>query len=109
MSELSFRVNLSPGEAYNRVREKEEADLVHEEFHDLGDGRAIGTLVFERYYFRTSNRAALVVIIDNLNGQTEVRSIAIGSSEGLFLKFDWGAASSFASTVERILKDHIQE
>lgn len=53
------------------------------------------------------HRAALIVIADNLKGITNVRAISTGSSEGLFFKFDWGAADNFASSVESILADWI--
>ncbi|SFU59014.1 DUF6054 family protein [Alicyclobacillus macrosporangiidus] len=108
MSELAFQVNLTPADAYQKVRDEQDADLVHEEFHDLGEGRCLGTLIFERYYFRTKNRAALVVLVDNLQGVTEVRAIATGSSEGLFFNIDWGASENFVRSVERILRDFIR-
>jgi len=41
---------------------------------------------------RVESRVALVVIIDNIFGRTDVRSISTGSSQRAFLKFDWGAA-----------------
>lgn len=96
-------------QAFDLVRDRQDADLVHEEYNELGEGRAIGTLIFEKYYFRTKNRAALIVIIDNLKGVTNVRAIATGSSEGLFFNIDWGAADNFVSSVERILEDYMIE
>jgi hypothetical protein len=107
MSKLNFKVNISPSDAFKLVRDNEKADLVHEELHDLGGNRCIGTLVFEKYYFRTKNRAALIVMIDNLLGETDVRCIATGSSEGMIFNFDWGAADNFANSVIDILQDHI--
>ncbi|MCC3374751.1 DUF6054 family protein [Cohnella sp. REN36] len=107
MSKLVFAVGLSAYGAFEKVRDSHDAELVHEEYHDLGDGRGIGTLVFEKYYFRTSNRAALVVIVDSLRGETEVRAVATGSSEGLFFNIDWGAGSNFVRSVADILEDDI--
>ncbi|MEQ7050938.1 DUF6054 family protein [Paenibacillaceae sp. P-4] len=52
-------------------------------------------------------RAALIVMIDNLRGVTNVRVVATGSSEGLIFNFDWGAADDFASSVESILEEYI--
>lgn len=109
MSQISFEVSLSPQQALQLVMDNENADLVYDEWHDLGDGKQIGTLVFEKYYFRTKNRAALVVISDNLSGTTAVRSVATGSSEGMLLSFDWGAADSFVRSVENILEAYILE
>ena len=109
MSILSFKVNIDPVEALELVKKNQDAELVHEEIHDLGEGKYIGTLVFEKYYFRSGNRAALVVIADNLQGETGVRSVATGSSQGLIFNFDWGAADDFASSVMSILREHIVE
>lgn len=109
MSKINFQVNLSPAEAYSLVVEHQNAELVHEELHELGDGRITGTLIFEKYYFRTKNRAALIVIIDNLQGFTDVRCIATGSSEGLIFNFDWGASDDFANSVADILGAYIIE
>ncbi|WP_420029315.1 DUF6054 family protein [Paenibacillus alvei] len=79
----------------------------HEEYHPLGEGKEIGTQVYEKYYFRSKNRAALIIMIDNLRGVTNVRVVATGSSEGLIFNFDWGAADDFASSVESILEEYI--
>ncbi|MCL6452426.1 MAG: DUF6054 family protein [Alicyclobacillus sp.] len=102
---LELHVDTSPEQALSMVRNDEDADLVHEEFHDLGDGRGFGTLVFEKYFFRTKNRAALVVTCENVHGPTVVRAVATGSSEGLIFNFDWGAAGDFVATVAEILQD----
>jgi hypothetical protein len=107
MSTLNFKVSISPIEALDLVKQNENADLVHEETHNLGNGSYIGTLIFEKYYMRVKNRVALVVIIDNIYGQTDVRSIATGSSEGMIFNFDWGAADSFSNSVQDILSDYI--
>ncbi|WP_374020880.1 DUF6054 family protein [Paenibacillus thiaminolyticus] len=45
--------------------------------------------------------------MNNLYGRTHVRAISTGSSEGLFFNIDWGAASNFTSSVERILEKYI--
>lgn len=50
----------------------------------------------------------MVVVADNLKGQTEVRVIATGSSRGLLLNIDWGAAEAFVDSVKRILEEHIR-
>jgi len=85
------------------------AELLHEELNDLGDGRMIGTLVYERYYFRSGNQAAMVVIADNLQGVCNIRLISAGSSNSMILKIDWGAGKSFASSVAKILSDYTVE
>lgn len=42
MSEQSLIVNLTPWEALERIKGELDAQLVHQELHDLGDGRWIG-------------------------------------------------------------------
>ncbi|EPY07359.1 hypothetical protein PAALTS15_11204 [Paenibacillus alvei TS-15] len=107
MSKRSFNVSITPYQALEHVMNHQTADLVHEEYHPLGEGKEIGTQVYEKYYFRSKNRAALIVMIDNLRGVTNVRVVATGSSEGVIFNFDWGAADDFVSSVERILEDYI--
>ncbi len=110
MGKLIFKVDITPAEALEYVKEYQinsGSELIHEELYDLGDGKAIGTLVFQKYYFRASNRAALVVLADNLKGYSEVRSIATGSSQGMIFDFDWGAADSYAASVKKALNIHV--
>jgi hypothetical protein len=107
MSVCSFRVNIQPMEALKMVIENQDADLIHEEIHELGESRHLCVLVFEKYFFRTSNRAALTVIIENKDGVTGVRSIAAGTSQGMIFSFDWGAAEDFAYSVRDILEDYV--
>lgn len=109
MSQLSFNVNIMPAEALELVKNNQDADLVYEEYNDLGSDKMIGTQIYEKYFFRTSNRAALIVIIDNIKGITNVRAIATGSSEGLIFNLDWGAADDFVTSVEEILEEFIIE
>ncbi len=112
MRKLAFKVSITPAEALELVKQHHSAqgtELIHQELYDIGEGRAIGTLIFQKYYFRAGNRAALVVIADNLKGFSEVRSIATGSSQGVIFDFDWGAADSFANSTREILKEYILE
>jgi len=106
MSKADFHVSLMPNEALELVRDNQNADLVHFEYNDLGEDKAIGTLIFEKYYFRSSNRAALIVIIDNIKGPTHVRVISTGTSQGLIFNIDWGAGNDFVASVEQTLEDY---
>lgn len=108
MSEMSFEVKIKPSNALSEVRANLNADLVHEELHQIDEDREIGVFVFEKYYFRSKNRAALTVIAENLQGTTQVRAIATGSSEGLFFNFDWGAADNFVGQIRDILGAYVK-
>ncbi|QQE77415.1 DUF6054 family protein [Alicyclobacillus sp. SO9] len=107
MSKIVSQVDLSPSEALAKIKEELSADLVHEELHTPCVDKVIGSVIFEKYYFRSKNRAALVVTADNFQGFTEVRAVSTGSSEGMLFNFDWGAADNFVMQVERILEGHI--
>lgn len=112
MSKVTFKVSLSPAEALEMIRAHHSSigtELIHEEMYDLGDGKTIGTLVFQKYYFRAGNKAALVVISDNFKGFTEVRSVATGSSQSVLFNFDWGASDDFADSTRQVLKDYLVE
>ena len=62
MAKGSFVVKLSPPGVLDYIEGKMvEPELVHEERHDLGNGRSMGLLVFERYFWRVGNRVALVL------------------------------------------------
>ncbi|WP_432662975.1 DUF6054 family protein [Wukongibacter baidiensis] len=107
MSKRQFNLNISPVEALDIVKNHVDADLIHEETIDLGNNHFIGTLVFEKYYMRVSNRVALIVIIDNTRDITNVRVISTGSSQGMIFSFDWGASDDFTYSVEELLNEYI--
>lgn len=112
MSKLAFNVSITPREVLELVKKHQRdkgTELIHEELHDLGDNKAIGILVFQKYYFRASNKAALVVFADNLKGSTEVRSVSTGSSQSVLFNFDWGAADDFANSTRDILREYLLE
>ncbi|MDT8717689.1 hypothetical protein IAI10_13550 [Clostridium sp. 19966] len=107
MNKCTFIVNLKPIDAMNIIKEQQNAELVYEELNPIGDGKYCGTLLFEKYFVRVSNRAALMVTINNLNEKTIVTSVATGSSTGIFFNFDWGASEDFSNSVRDILKEYI--
>src|SRR5690242_5649175 len=107
MSKYSLQVNIMPQRALELIKANQNADLVHEELHYLGDGKCTGTLIFEKYFFRVKNRVALVVIADNFKDTTEVRVISTAGSEGLLFSFDWGASDDLADSIKDILSEYI--
>jgi hypothetical protein len=107
MSKINFNVSITPQEALDLVKDNLDGELVHEEYNAVDQDRLIGTQIYEKYYHRSRNYAALIVIIDNIKETTNVRAIATGSSRGLVFNIDWGAADHFVTSVEKILEDYI--
>lgn len=63
------------------------------------DHSYVAVMLYQQYFMRAKNRAALMVLISGTIGQssTRVKTVATASSEGLIFDFDWGAAADFAS------------
>jgi hypothetical protein len=64
-------------------------------------------MVFEKYFYRVSNRLTMTVIIDNFEGRTRVHCVSGGGSQGVFFRFDWGSSDSFARSAYRALQNYI--
>lgn len=107
MAIYNYKVNLEPIIVFEMIKKQQNAELVYEEHFNLEDDKFTGTLIFEKYYMRTGSWASLIVIIDNINEYTDIRSISTGSSQGLFSNLDWGAADSFAKSVGNIVNNYI--
>lgn len=106
MATRSFTVSIKPDDVYNIVGAWDGAELLYREIKDLGNERTFATLVFEKYFFRNKSRAGLVVLCDNVNGDTEVRIVATGSGDGMIFSFDWGAGDSFVDSVAGLLSEY---
>lgn len=109
MSKDNFKVSLDALSTLERIKNSQDADLIHEEIIDVGNGKMVATLIFEKFFIRASNRAALIVTLDNIEDYTDLRVVSTGSSQGMIFNFDWGAADSFVSSVRRALKNDIIE
>ena len=111
MATNQFRVNLFPRDAadciYNYVVHGSITGTLIDNYTVYeSNGVACMVMVFEKHYYRAGNRLTLTVVIDNLNGVTNVRSIGGGGGEGLFF-FDWGASESFSNCVRKALEAYI--
>ena len=111
MSVREFTVNVSPREAIDAVenyvvRGSISGTLVDRYVRSVGEYE-IHVIILEKYYMRSSNRASLAVTIDNFGGETKVHAVASGGSEGVFLRFDWGAGRNFANSVEAALGSYL--
>ena len=90
MATNQFRVNLFPRDAadciYNYVVHGSITGTLIDNYtvYD-SNGVACMVMVFEKHYYRAGNRLTLTVVIDNLNGVTNVRSIGGGGGEDFSL------------------------
>jgi len=69
----------------------------------VGDS-TLYVIVFEKYYWRASNRASLTVVVSGDGDNVYVDAIGSGGGQGPIFKMSWGAERSFVSTVEQILQ-----
>lgn len=104
MDKISINVSITPREAKARITDRISADLVHQEYHGLGNKEII-VLVFEKFFFRNSSTAGLTVTISNETGNTQVTAVASAGGQGIF-NISWGANASFAYQVETILEPY---
>lgn len=63
----------------------------------VGEGYYLAVMFFEQYFMRVGNQASLLVLVESTGPQqSRLKSVSCGTSQGMFFKLDWGAASSFA-------------
>jgi hypothetical protein len=111
MSVREFTVSISPAAAMDVietfiVRGSVSGTLVDRYVRRFGE-QEVHVVVLEKYYMRSSNRASLTVTTDNLEGQTKVHAVASGGSQGMLMRFDWGAGNNFANSVESALGSYL--
>lgn len=113
MEIVEMRVNITPSDAAARVQASLSGGLAGVEVLDsyvrrAPDGREVVVRLFERYYMRSSNRATLTMVADNLdgNGTTRVRFSAGGGGNSMLWRFDWGAGGSFARDAQMALEEY---
>ena len=71
---------------------------------DFEDG-SVRMMVFEKFYYRTSNRASLSIMISQKGNQIRVNGISTGAAQGMLVRFAWGAEDNFSGIVEKVLKN----
>ena len=80
-------------------------ELIEEFKQNINDVEVI-VLVFEKYYWRSSNRASLTLTIIGNGEIVTVSAIGSGGGQGVFFKMSWGAEDDFVSIVEHALKEN---
>lgn len=68
---------------------------------------AVTVMVFEKHYYRVSNRLTLSVVIDDFDDKTRVHCVSGGGGQSILFNFDWGASGSFTSVVQKALAPYI--
>jgi len=69
------------------------------------DGDYVAVLLYEQYFMRVSNQAALMLVISGDGQSCAVKSVACAASGDLLLQFDLGAAGDFAAEPLQLLRD----
>ncbi|MDA3932434.1 MAG: DUF6054 family protein [Tenericutes bacterium] len=64
-------------------------------------------IVVEKFFYRTSNRASLSIVITEYDEFTSIiEAIGSGGGQGWIFKFDWGVKSSFEKAIPNILEQN---
>ena len=104
MAEFRCVSNLSPMDIIKIIKAKEDKYLYFEETKECLEGKIHTILIFQRYFLRSMTWGTLTVIIDNLNGITEVRAFAAPTSRSSFSNSDAGASEKFVDDIRKILE-----
>lgn len=109
MNQYNFKVDMTIDEAVNYLVREVPYEMIY--MKELNPGGKLNSyiFIFEKYFLRMGNRAALTVMIHNFNGVTEIDSVAAGSSQSIFFRFDWGAGDEFASYIKKMFSQFILE
>ena len=99
-----------PREVHSYLKERlSHIETVSEDIFE-GPGMYVAVTVYQQYFMRVGNRAALTIIVSGSpdNDSTIVKTIATGSSRDFIIDFDWGAAGAFAHEPIELLKRGFQ-
>jgi hypothetical protein len=105
------RLRATPREVLSAIDQSlGRSDDVFRDLREIG-GRTYGVAIYEQYFMRAGNRAAITVVADDFaaDGTTLVRVVVTGSSRGLIINFDWGVAGDYAAEAIRIVSDLAHE
>ncbi|AZS44689.1 DUF6054 family protein [Microbacterium oleivorans] len=107
----TMEISLTPFDAARIVLEHVQAsgmtvECVGQHATATEAGHQTALLIFEKYYMRTSSRASLTVLLENLAGPTKAVFRGSGGGEGALFRFDWGASADFAASVVDALEPY---
>ena len=78
------------------------AELVDQSSCHMGD-TLVQVRVYEKYYWRASNRASLTVTLVAHDQSVFVSAIGSGGGQGPIFKLSWGAEEDFISVVQNVV------
>lgn len=92
------------------------AELIKQEVYNLGisvelideikqsrDDFQVFMLVYEKFYYRSSNRASLSILITGDTNDSKIDVVSSGGGQGWLFKFSWGAEKNFVNGLRKIL------
>jgi len=76
--------------------------LVDSSTRHLGDV-TFHLMVYEKYYYRSRNRASMTVLLVGDEHETHADIISSGGGQGVFLRWSWGTEQSFVNQVKQLM------
>ncbi|MBN2540138.1 MAG: hypothetical protein JXB08_01285 [Bacilli bacterium] len=80
-------------------------ELINQAAHKIDD-KSVYLFVYEKFYWRSSNRTSLTIMITGDIDESYVDVISSGGGQGVLFKFSWGAEKSFVNQVRNLLINH---
>ena len=75
-----------------------------EQTERTGGGARFAFLVFEKFFFRASNRLSLSALLIEQGGLIDATLVGAGGGQGPLLRFDWGSEENFAGVGAEVLE-----
>jgi hypothetical protein len=98
-------VGAGPREVHDFLRKgMDHVELVSEDVFGSGEDYT-AVMLYQQYFMRAGNRAALMLIVAGRGDETRVKAVATGSSRDLILDWDLGAAHDFVQEPLNLLRD----
>lgn len=102
-------LSMSPKAVLDLIMEGIEGDLVHRTLYNLGKKRAVGSIIFERFYPRENHQRMLVIEVENIKGGTNGTIITSSNPEEWRYQLDWDMEDNFMNEVMDLLDEYIIE
>lgn len=107
MAQKIFKVKLEPLEVQKLILDNMSEEMVSFDKYHLDGSKYLFIAVYERHYMRINSVVGLTIVCENTTGETVVKVISTGSSQGL-LFLDFGAGKDFVDKIEGIISEYIK-